>query len=154
LEVYSKIADKLKNKVERVTSHEALDFENEIEKIISDLVTSVNSFLFGYYTGSIVNSCNVKEGLDRIVYEWMKTEKQISYLEKEKEEALDYWRNNITHSNVRIPLSDSKRRKKEKKKKKKSTNKFIKENKTEFKKAIISIEFIFNAINHIITNEE
>jgi hypothetical protein len=41
----------------------------------------------------------------------MDTDRQISYLEKEKEEALEQWRNNITHSNVRIPLSESKRRK-------------------------------------------
>jgi len=152
-EIYSRIADKLKTKVESETSHEALKIENEIEKIISELVTSVDSFLFGYYVGSIVHSCNVKEGLDRIVDYWMDTDKQISHLEKEKEEALEQWRNNITHSNVRIPLSESKRRKKEKKKKKKSGNKFIKENKTDFKKALASIDFTFNFINQIIGNE-
>lgn len=111
LEIFSKIADDLKRKVERETKNESSKIEDEIEKIISELVTSVNSFLFGYYDGSIINSCNAKEGLDRIVKDWMKIEKNCS-LEKKKEEALEFWRNNITHSNVRKPLSDSERKRK------------------------------------------
>lgn len=148
LGIYSRIAEELKTSTKSRSENELTEVDAEIEKIVSELISAVNSFLHGHYEGSVIYSYNVKEGLDRIFYHWMKIDSKLTFLEKEKE-ALDDWRQNIAHSNVSKPLTSSKRSEKERKRKKKLENRYIKELKTDYEKALNSIDFVMQAIKYV-----
>ena len=149
IEVYSKIADELKAKIKNRSDIEPAILDREIEKIVSELIGAVNAFLYGYCEGSIIHSYNVKEGLDRIFYDWMKIDRKLTFLMVEKE-ALDDWRQDIAHSNVSKPLtSASKRRDKKRKREKKLKNRYIRNVKTDYEKALNSIAFVMQEISYI-----
>lgn len=153
LEVYSKIVEGLKTSVRRQREQELEEADGEIEKIVSEFRVAVESFLYGYNEGSVIHSCNVKEGLDRIFYHWMKIDTKQKFLENEKE-ALDEWRQRIAHSNVKKPVdSVSKQKEKEKKEKKKLESRYIQEFKTAYQKALKSIDFAMQVILYV-TNYE
>jgi hypothetical protein len=147
-DIYSKIAQQLRVSVKSRADNRASEIDDEIDKIVSELTSAVNSFIQGYCEGSIIHSCNIIEGLDRIFYSWMKMDEKHKFLKEEKE-ALSYWRENIAHSNVRKLLAPPKRRKKEKKKRKKLENRYIKSLRNEHEKALNSIAFVMQAISYM-----
>jgi hypothetical protein len=153
LEVYSKIVEGLKASVRRQREQELEEADGEVEKIVSEFRVAVESFLYGYNEGSIIHSSNVKEGLDRIFYHWMKIDTKQKFLENEKE-ALDEWRQKIAHSNVKKPIDSlSKQKEKEKKEKKKLENRYIQEFKTAYHIALESIDFAMQVTLYV-TNYE
>jgi len=154
LEAYSKIVEGLKASVGRQRKQELEEANGEIEKIVSEFRVAVESFLYGYNEGSIIHSFNVKEGLDRIFYHWMKIDTKQKFLENEKE-ALDEWRQRIAHSNVKKPVdSASKQKEKEKKERKTLENHYIQEFKTAYQKALKSIDFAMQVILHVTNCEK
>ena len=151
LGVYFKISEGLKKRAKSLSNIYLEEIDPEIEKVVSELIGAVNSFLYGYYEGSIIHSYNVKEGLDRIFYDWMKMDRTLTFLEEEKE-ALEEWRRNIAHSNVRKPLASSKRREKKRKRQKKLENRYVRNFNTDYEKALNSIDFVMRATRYI-TND-
>jgi len=150
LEVYSKIADRLESRIKLQNNKELRqEAEREIEKIVSDIKNSVDSFLLGHYNGAVIQSCNVREGLNRIFHNWLSVDNQIKFLEDEYG-AQEDWRQNIAHSNVRhLLVSDAKKREKRKKERKKLENRYISVVMTDYQKALYSIRFGLQAIDYV-----
>jgi len=147
LAVYSGIADQLKTRAIAESSQNfAGTLDSEIEKIVSEFRIAVDSFLDGYYEGSIINSYNVNEGLERILHHWMGKTKPL--LPKEEKEALDSWRQDTAHSNVRNPTqpaSEEKTRTNDKK----LENHYVRMFQTDYEKALRSVDFAMQALSFV-----
>jgi hypothetical protein len=150
LDVYSKMADRLEARIKLTNKQELQEeAENEIEKIVSDLQNAVDAFLSGYYDGAIINSCNVREGLNRIFHNWLNVDDEVKFLEDEFE-AQSEWRQNIAHSNVRnLLVSEATKKEKQEKKCKKMENHYIAVVKTNYQKALYSIRFALQAMDYL-----
>jgi hypothetical protein len=149
LEIYSKISDELETSTKDRVADAQVEVEPEIEKIVSELASAIDSFLQGHYEASIIHSYNVREGLDRVVYEWVKTDSKTIFLKAEKD-SLDEWRQKIAHSNVRTPSHISK---KTRSGQEKDENLYFKDVKTDYQKALKSIEFVMKIIRYMTGNQ-
>jgi hypothetical protein len=153
-EVYPKIAKEFEDILKNRSDIEGDKIDSDVAKIISELKHSINSFLYENYEGSIIHSYNVREGLDRVFYDWMKMDRTMIFLSEEKE-ALSFWRQNVAHSNVSKPYASASRRRDEKRKRVNTLeNRYIKKSKTDFGKALSSISFTMEAITYIKSSQQ
>lgn len=114
-------------------------FSSEIEKVVSELKNAVFSFIYESFEVSIINCHNVLEGINRIL-DWTEKGKASDYINREKIESLEHWRQDVAHSNV------SKSKKKNKKYEKKPRNS------SNYRKAFRSIGFVVEILNRITHN--